>query len=287
LSTARGGVRPALADRADRKAGVPKAAASKALRHSGIRMESTEYPKLAAFEQWYWWYRAERTALVEAVRGLGLKPGARLLDAGCGSGRNLLELQQSLGITAYGVDLSSHAAALWNGEPELRRCLGSITALPYVANSFDAAVSVDVIGCAEVDPRRALEEMARVVRPGGGLVVLAPAFQFLLSTHDAAVHSVKRFRRTELAALAESAGLTVQRCSYLFALFFPMVAAIRLARKARATPNGRPPQSDLSHIPSWLNRTLLALARVDRRATNVLGAPFGSTVLMTARKGTA
>ena len=78
-------------------------------------MEAAEYQTLARFEERYWWYRAVRELLLETVSSLRLGKGARVLDAGCGSGRHLQELVLKAGVDGYGVDFSPHAAALWNG----------------------------------------------------------------------------------------------------------------------------------------------------------------------------
>ncbi len=247
-------------------------------------MEPREYTTLKAYEDWYWWYRAERELLIETVDRLGVRAGGKLLDAGCGSGRNAETLCQRLGLTGFGVDVSEHAAALWNGERNVRRCLGSVNRLPYVDNSFDVVVSVDVLECRQVDPAVSFQEMARVTREGGHVVVFAPAFPFLLSRHDVAVHSVRRFRRPDMRRLADSSGLAVRRMTYAFAAFFPAIASIKLARRINLPKSGAAARSDLEPLPRWLNRCLLSIARMEHRVTRHVDAPFGSTVVMVATK---
>ncbi len=61
-------------------------------------------------EDRHWWYRGRRTVLKGAIAGLGLPEPARILDAGCGSGRNMVELAR-LG-TVTGVELSETSVAL-------------------------------------------------------------------------------------------------------------------------------------------------------------------------------
>lgn len=249
-------------------------------------MQANEYQKLAAYEDWYWWYRAERRILVDTIRGLNLHPGSRLLDAGCGSGRNLLELHREFDITGYGVDNSVHAAALWNGHRRADRCLGSVNALPYADGSFDALISVDVLQCRQIQPQTSMKEMARVVARGGYLVVLAPAYQWLLSRHDQAVHAAQRFCRADLRLMAHRADLTVTRLTHLFPVFFPCIAAVRLIHKLRLN-DGTTASSDLSRLPRWLNGVLYAVARLEQVIVRRVGAPFGSTVLLVARKDQA
>ena len=108
-------------------------------------MEAAEYQALARFEERYWWYRAVRELLLETVNELELSAGARVLDAGCGSGRHLQELVLKAGVDGYGVDFSPHAAALWNGNDSSNRCVGSVDALPFDDKRFDAVVCVDVL----------------------------------------------------------------------------------------------------------------------------------------------
>ena len=55
-------------------------------------------------EDRHWWYRGRRTVIERVIEGLDLPPGARILDAGCGSGRNMVELARHGTVT--GVELS-------------------------------------------------------------------------------------------------------------------------------------------------------------------------------------
>ncbi len=247
-------------------------------------MEPAEYQRLHDFEDGYWWYLAQRDNLADAVADLNLPAGARILDAGCGTGRNLAELARRFSVTAYGVDVSPHAAALWNGEVGVRRCLASVNNLPYADGLFDAVCCVDVLGCEGVHIEHAINEICRVLRSGGHLVLLAPAYQWLLSPHDAAVHSVHRFTRSELRALADQAGLTVRRLSHCFPSFLPVIAATRLLGRAFRGTAGK---SDLMPLPRPVNSALRALARAEHSLLRHVTVPFGTTILMVAQKEAA
>ncbi len=61
-------------------------------------------------EDVHWWYRGRRTVLEGAIAQLGLPMPARILDAGCGSGRNMLELARLGAVT--GIELSGTSVAL-------------------------------------------------------------------------------------------------------------------------------------------------------------------------------
>jgi hypothetical protein len=126
--------------------------------------------------------------------------------------------------------------------------------------------------------------MARVTRSGGTIVILAPAYQWMLSRHDRAVESVRRFSRRSLAALATDAGLAVESATYRFGLFLPAIAGKRVWDKFVSKSTKQGTTSDLAPIPQWTNGLLSLMARFEQRICSHLPLPFGSTVLLIARK---
>ena len=113
-----------------------------------------------------------------AFRRLGLARGNRVLEIGFGNGKlipALLALQPDLAYT--GIDISEtmlvEATAFNRALVESRRVdlkLASVEAMPFPDGSFDRAVAVNVIYFWP-DPQRAIEELHRVLRPDGVLVV--------------------------------------------------------------------------------------------------------------------
>ena len=79
----------------------------------------------------------------------------------------------------------------------------------------------------------ALAECHRVLAGGGLLIVTDSAFEWLRSAHDEAVHGGRRYTRGELVARVRAAGFTPLFASYTYCLVFPVVAAVRLARRGR------------------------------------------------------
>ena len=98
------------------------------------------------------------------------KPGDRVLDVGCGRG-HLVNALRSVGVGAEGIDLNPNAAEVAI-VPHVRTM--SATSLDYEDGYFDAIVSFHAV---EHIPHvtAALGEMARVVRPGGKVLLIYPA----------------------------------------------------------------------------------------------------------------
>ena len=120
-----------------------------------------------------------------------------------------------------------------------------------------------------------------MLRPGGLLLVTDSAFKWLRSAHDEAVHGARRYTRGELVAHARAAGFTPVLASYAYCLVFPVVAAVRLARRGSAGG------SDVYPLPRPLNSALLGVQAVERALLRVGPLPFGSSVVLVARKAAA
>ena len=110
-----------------------------------------------------------RPVAKDIVSHFKLKPGDRVLDIGCAKGFLVKDLL-SLGIDAYGLDISEYA--LENCEPEVtgRLHLGSAHKLPFPNKSFSAVISINTIHNLEKDECfLALKEIERL-SPGKGFV---------------------------------------------------------------------------------------------------------------------
>jgi ubiquinone/menaquinone biosynthesis C-methylase UbiE len=104
-------------------------------------------------------------ALADAA---GIRPGMRVLDVGCGPGGLTRELADRLGPgNVAGIDPAPHFAAACRGRsPGADVRTGVAEHMPWPAAHFDAALSCLVFGFLR-DPSQAVQEMARVTRPGG------------------------------------------------------------------------------------------------------------------------
>lgn len=236
-----------------------------------------------AAEETQWWYvgmRAIHEALLARPLGEASRDGRPplLLDAGCGSGYNL----QHLGRLArtVGVDLSPEALRLCR-ERRVAVMRGSVLALPVRSESVDCVKSFDVLYHAWVtDDVAAARELARVLRPGGHLLLRVPALRTLWGAHDRAVHSRHRYTSGQIAALLGAAGLKVLRLSYCNSLLFPLL----FARRTLDRWTGRE-GSDVQFLSPLLERVfrraLLLEAAVLHRG---LRLPIGASVVALARK---
>ena len=117
-----------------------------------------------------------RQALVPLKAALLGRPGARLLDVGCGTGRFLREVKANYPrLEATGLDLSPYYLAVAQRDlrswSRVQLVLGAAEAIPFADSQFDAITCVYLFHELPPGVRRAVvAEIRRVLKPGGMLV---------------------------------------------------------------------------------------------------------------------
>jgi SAM-dependent methyltransferase len=193
-------------------------------------MQREEHDRIAAAEDEHWWYRHTRRVMAEML-GPWLKPGCRVLDAGCGPGGNTAWL--SAHGSVVGADIALEALQLLKARWPAREAVqATILDLPFAPASFDIVVTVTVLMMLD-DDARAVREVCRVLRPGGVAFFVEPAFPALRRSHDDVFSGRRRYRRPQFASLLQEAGLSVQRSTYAHAYLLVPAALLSVADRVR------------------------------------------------------
>ncbi|MGI8906603.1 MAG: class I SAM-dependent methyltransferase [Candidatus Sumerlaeaceae bacterium] len=243
-------------------------------------MEREEYQRLFTTDDKLWWFRGRWGILEYALRSYRKSTGASpvILDAGCGTGANLLQLA-GIG-RGVGIDLSADALNLTARRHPERLVRGSVLVLPFQDDAFDVVISNDVLYHQWVtDDIAALRELARVLKPGGMLLVHVAAMEIFRGSHDVVNLTRHRYTVCEMRDKLSAGGLQVQRVCYRNFLLSPVLLARRFLHRA-----GGNSDSDLSVPVAWLNNTLTGILKLENVLLRYTNLPFGSSVFAIAHK---
>jgi ubiquinone/menaquinone biosynthesis C-methylase UbiE len=246
-------------------------------------MNHEEYERMYRFEDTYWWFVARRRLIVSLLESAYSQDGRqRLLDIGCGTGA-MLDMLAPFG-SVIGADFAPQALAFCRTRGDYPLTRADVRRLPFAEGSFDAVTAMDVIEHID-DDKAASAEIFRVLRPGGRLFVTVPAYQFLWSEHDEALHHYRRYTTPHLKDLFQRVGFQVTRLSYTVSSLFPPIAAYRFV--SNLLPQRRvdgEKKADLVQVSEAVNARLLALCDWETRLLRHTSLPFGVTVVCVAEK---
>lgn len=236
----------------------------------------------AAAEPAHFWFRGFRTYVAPAIRQIADgRRDLRMLDCGCGTGYNLRVLLGPYGRT-FGFDVTVDAMrrARAAGRPLVR---ASIEQIPFASGAFDLATAFDVVQSVP-DDRRAMREMARVLKPGGHVVLNVTALDFMRGDHSDVWGELRRYTPARVARLLGDAGLETVRISFLFGSLLPLMLAVRMAQRVQRPWRAPRGDIDLTVPPAPINAVLSGIVQGEAALARRIPIPFGSSLMIVARK---
>ena len=266
-------------------------------------MQQDYAAEYADLERWHWWFRGRQQILESVLAdalGTGGGPGdgqragggRRLVSVGCGppAGLEWLVPFAGLGGLVVGLDADPSGALRAGGAAERAPgggfVVGTLEDPPLRRGSCDAVLALDVIEHLD-DDVSGLRSAARLLAPGGVMLVTVPALPSLWGNQDIVSHHRRRYTRRTLHDTFQRAGLAAPRISYFNSLLFPPIAAVRWTRRVRTllgAPAGE--HSDFKGArPGLLNNLLTGLFASERHLLVKRSLPIGVSLLALARAG--
>lgn len=250
-------------------------------RRSGCVLRREELSKQYYLERTYWWFVGRRR-LVASLLGCVVRrnsPSSRVLDVGCGTGANF-EVLGPFGIV-LGVDRSWTALQFAAARRDSVLSQADALHLPFRTNTFDVVTGLDLLEHLP-DDSAALQEMRRVLKPGGALLLTVPAYRSLWSEHDEALSHLRRYVASEVRRKVTAAGFEPTKLSYAITA---VLAPTFLFRWVQTRLHGRrKPQTALIELPPVLNQALIHYLSLEAAALPLINLPFGVSVVCVCKK---
>jgi SAM-dependent methyltransferase len=242
-------------------------------------MDISAYAVEAEAEAAHWWFMGRRRLFSREINKAGLARTSRVLEVGTSTGANL-RLLRDLGFnTLDGIDFNPEAIRYCRekGLGFVQR--GDVCSLPFVNGSFDFVLATDIIEHVD-DDLQALREIARVLGPGGKVLITVPAFPILWGLQDRVSQHKRRYSKRELVDRVTRAGFAIEVCYYFnFLLFVPIWIGRRLIDILSLDV-----QNENQINSRLLNKILYAIFAADTAISPIVRPPFGVSVLIIASK---
>lgn len=242
-------------------------------------MEESVYEAEFTNELTHWWFVARREMFGRLIRSWGNQMEFDCLDVGTSTGTNLRLLGGMKVRSITGIEINSQAAEMARVKTGQHVVVGDSTNMPFEDKRFDLVLATDVLEHVE-NHELAVEEIFRVLKPGGRALVTVPAFMSLWGLQDDLSQHKRRYVKSELVSLLEGAGFTVEKSWYFNFFLAPLVfIARKLVKYFRITARS---EGDFNF--PLINRVLLMLFRLDCRFSINGHFPFGVSLGVIAHR---
>jgi len=253
-------------------------------------MRTDLYQDLYKKEDNYWWFCGRRMFVDTLLKFLRKASpyegeafmGMKILDAGCGTGRQMEELKKYGEV--FGFDVSPEALNFCQ-----KRGLQNIVKanlnqpLPYPNESFDLITALDVLEHIEND-QFALSELKRVLKIGGHLIITVPAHPFLWSYWDKSIHHQRRYNKKELQEKLRRVDFRIERISFTnFFILLPTVM-MRIIRGFVFRNRVEQSTSDFIQLPRFLNKMLIGIYWFENLIFKRVNLPMGVSLVALVKK---
>lgn len=227
-----------------------------------------------------WWYVGKRKIVLFFIKEfLGKRKGVRLLDVGCGTGIMLKKLIKYGEV--FGVDISKFAIEFCKKRTLKKIFLSSATDLQFPDNYFDLVLVLDILEHLE-DDLECLEEVKRVLKTDGVLILSVPAFPFLFSYHDIVLGHKRRYEKKELSKKISSLGFKIYKLTFTNFFIFPIVFIVRNTKKLIKSKGKL--NCDIGILPKFFNDLLIVLYKLEVEILKKTNFPWGVSLLCIAKK---
>lgn len=241
-------------------------------------MEREAYHMMDRQESFHWWFVARRKVIDALIEGqVCLPKGAKILEAGCGTGGNLALLSSHGDLSAFEYDPEARSIAARKSGIEISQGMlpGEVG---FADGSFDLIALLDVLEHLD-DDAGSLATLQRKLALGGKILLTVPAAPWLWSEHDVTHHHKRRYTKTQLTRLLRENGFSNIKIGYFNSLLFPLAVLDRLSRNL-----GLRRGTSSEEVGSTLNRVFERIFSSEAGLLRSISFPFGLSLYAVASR---
>jgi SAM-dependent methyltransferase len=238
-----------------------------------IGFSAERFEVLEGLTENHFWFAGRIRLVLKLLRTHLPKKLNYAIDLGCGPG-HWLAYWTEFAETVYGIDPFYDPATAREPVNNVEMIKGTVQAVPADDNDADLVLMLDVLE--HVDDNCAMDEVVRVLKPGGYFLATVPAMPWLWSFRDESAGHLRRYTLPALRGLIEGRGLEIDAIQYYQSLLMPVVAFSRFVGRS-----GTAARDAEDNPPKWLNALFRGINLFEVNCG--LRLPFGSSLIVIAR----
>ncbi|MCL4417278.1 MAG: class I SAM-dependent methyltransferase [Actinobacteria bacterium] len=240
-------------------------------------MRKNLYQEMYRLEESHWWHIAKREITLKLLKKYFAKNNPKILDIGCGTGKNLEELSK-FGET-WGVDASDEAISYCRKRKFKNLKLSKAENTGFKKNTFDIVTAFDLLE--HIDDKKAVEEIKKILKPKGLIIVTVPAYKKLWSKWDEILNHKRRYNEKQITELFPKKDFEILKISYFNSF---LVIPAYFIRKAKSSLYSKDYPSDFKLGSPLINNLMLAISRIEQIVIRKGKVPFGTSIVCLIQK---
>jgi len=249
-------------------------------------MDKSAYRTYYKLEKSHFWRIAKRELIIDHVAQLlsakAKNTRCRILDIGGSCSLISRRLSRFGVVVSIEPDKETVSFARKNLKVDCR--VGDLpNNLPEFTNQFELITLFDVLEHVE-EEHESLQTIHGLLSDDGNLVLTVPAYQWLWSDHDVALHHKRRYTTKRLRTALEKAGFEIQTMTYYTTLLFPIAAVVRLLNKIKPKPYDHQPEYKVKVPNPIINFLFGCVMKFEKILLKFMNMPFGLSIICVCKK---
>ena len=229
----------------------------------------------AGAQQKSFWFKGKEGLIETLLKKVPQKQNQKILNIGAGTGDDLAIIKKFGNIHA--IDIDENAVKLIPDNLVAEKKVGDACNIPYPDNSFDVAVAFDVLEHIK-DDQKMVDEIHRVLKPGGHFVFTVPAYNALYSDRDKYLNHHRRYNKKMVKKLFKP--FEKQTLGSWFSILFqPAISFLMMPKFIKKRFSSDPSRPNFHNFPKLLDSLFHKVLKTENwLISKGMRFPFGLTV---------